>query len=300
MTTPPPPTPESPSTPQAGAHGAEAAPALTLEPRPTRAHRPGRERRRRPVDLLALLPVLAVAAFMLWEAHLALRADLHLLQARWLVGAWATGERPLTPASWLSAYDATQQALAVQPQDASVRVQMGALYQLAAYLPTQTETSRAPFLRQAAGQYRAAVALRPYDGWAWSSLAELLQATQPDSAERWAAWREARRHAPLEDPVRLAMLRAAFTGWATAPDDVRAWVDTAYDNAPARERQEIDDIALAWGAVTWRGLASAAAAASAPASPELERWLADVRAAVDNRRPLPPPPLPAALSASAP
>lgn len=268
---------------------------MTAPAEPTRR----RDRPRRLLDVLMLLPVLALAAFMAWEARLFLVADLHHLEARWLVGAWASGERPLSPASWLRAYDATQRAIDTLPADANLRIQMGALYQLAANLPQQKPGQQHQFMRQAAGQYRLATAARPYDGWAWSSLAEMLQATQPGSAEGWAAWRQAQHHAPLEDPVRLALLRAAFSAWDAAPADVRAWVDSAYDAAPTAQRQDIDDIALAWGATSWRGLA-AAAPASAPVPPEVERWLADVQAAIEGGRPVPPPPLAAALSASAP
>lgn len=253
-----------------------------------------RDRQRGPLDWLALLPVLALAAFMTNEARLFFKADLHLLEARWLVGAWASGERPMTPAAWLRAYDATQRAIDTHPADAHLRIQMGALYQMAANLPQQTPVQQQLFLRQAAGQYRHAVAARPLDGWAWSSLAELLQATEPGSAEAWQAWRRAERHAPLEDPVRLALLRAAFTGWAAVPPDVKAWVGTAYSSATPAQQQEIDDTALAWGAPDWRGAAAsppAYAASAAVLSPEFERWAAAVEAAIAKGQPIPPPPL---------
>lgn len=261
---------------------------------PPATRRRRRDRRRGPLDLLALLPVLALAAFMVWEARLFFVADMNLLEARWLIGAWASGERPMTPASWLRAYDATHRAIDTHPEDANLRVQMGVLYQMAGTLQ-QNADQRQSFLRQSAGQYRRALAVRPSDGWSWATLAELLQSTEPGSPAAWDAWRQAQRHAPLEDAVQLALLRAGFIGWAQAPADVKSWLTAHYEHTPPAQRQEIDNLALAWGAPEWRG-----PVAAAPPAVDLEKLISSVQEALDKGLPLPPPPMPPDPSASAP
>lgn len=249
--------------------------------------RPRRRRRDHPrglLDWLALLPVLALAAFMAWEARLFFAADMNLLEARWLIGAWASGERPMTPASWLRAYDATQRAIATHPQDAHLHVQLGVLYQMAATMPRQAAEQQQAFRRQAAGQYRRALVQRPDDPWSWASLAELQQAIEPGAPAAWEAWRRALRHGPHEDAVQISLLRAGFSGWAQAPADVKAWITALYEQTPPARRPEIDQLALAWGAPEWRG------PVTAPPLPDVGDLLTAAREALAKGLPPPQPP----------
>jgi hypothetical protein len=235
--------------------------------------------------VLTLLPVLVLAIFMAREARLFFLADLNVLQARWSIGAWADGKLPMTPQSWLRAYNAVQTAIETTPGDAALHVQMGVLYEMTANLPEQRAAQQPLFLRLAAGKYRQALALRPTDGWTWAKMAAVQQTIDPGSAAAWESWRQALRHGPLEDSVRILLLQAGFTGWAQAPAEVKAWIMDLYERSTAKQREEIDDIGLAWGPPDWRG-----PRLSAMPSVEDERYAAAVEEALSKGLPLPPPP----------
>jgi uncharacterized protein involved in exopolysaccharide biosynthesis len=197
-------------------------------PRPTRADR----------RVLAVLALGTVA--IAWQAVPSLLADLRVMQARALVRAWADGRAPWTVRDWVTARDGTQAALALTPANPTLHDQLGVIYLVRARDSGRAPALQQAFYREAARHQRAAIALRPGHGWTWAALAESLQALAPDSAEAWDAWREARRLAPQELPVKLVLYRLGARGGEAAPEDVQAWMDDTRAAADPRGRRRFD------------------------------------------------------------
>lgn len=189
----------------------------------------------------AMMAVLALGTVAIaWHAVPSLLADMQVMQARALVRAWADGRAPWTVRDWVRARDATRAALARTPANPTLHDQLGVIYQVRA-----RDTWRAPALQrdyytEAARHQRAALLLRPGHGWTWAALAESLQAVAPDSGEAWEAWRQARRLAPQELPVQLALYRLGARGGEAAPEDVQAWMDDTRAASDATGRRRLD------------------------------------------------------------
>lgn len=199
--------------------------------------------RRAKIINLALFAVIAFAALWgIWQGQRIMRADLHGMQARYRVNAWATGRLPWTITEWLQAREDLRASARIAPDSPLTFDFLGMLYSLRGQRGWNVPELRVGYYTEAMQAQKASLALRPENGAAWANLA-LSQFAVEDPAGAAESMRNAIRYGPYEVVVKHRVTEIVFAMGRSAPADLRTWLRQRYETGLPDEKRDIEKLA---------------------------------------------------------
>jgi len=193
----------------------------------------------RALNLMPLLVVLSLAAWVLCLSSSLIRADAASMQARFRLDSWLSGRGQWTIAEWLEARDALQEAVEITPANPMLHDYLGSLFALRGIQAWRSEALRKDYFAEAMAHQRVSLSLREHNAPAWAALSLSLYATGAQGEALWDAERRAIALGQSEPGVRRVLLDVIFPNWATQPQDLRDWATRCYRTAVEGERKAI-------------------------------------------------------------
>jgi len=197
------------------------------------------------VSLRAAL-ALAGAALLVVAMHAAaLRglADLAYFPARHTLNAWSRDGVAPTPAQWVAARGALQEARRLEPDNPLFVEETGRLFEkrVAAADPVQPVVRG--YLARALDEFRLAARMRPASPFAWANVALVKFRLGALDAEFVAAVDNAARLGPWEPGVQRTLADLGFAGWNDLPPPARATIAGAIARGLITQPKEIARLA---------------------------------------------------------
>ena len=175
-------------------------------------------------------------------------ADLAVMQTRWQIDQWATGNAP-TPglAAWSKARNAVAGALQTSPNDPNLHENLAYLYASRAQASAAVPGLARDLLQQALLSYQRAAQLRPMSGPTWASVAQALHGLYPDGtadelAPMWLAFDKAMAYGQREPSVQLALAHTGFARWAQLTTERQQALLAMVELANPDTRKDLDAI----------------------------------------------------------
>lgn len=202
---------------------------------------------------LAQAAVVCVAAWGLAAAVKvvvpATSADLAVMQTRWQIDQWASGNAP-TPglAAWTKARNAVAGALQTTPNDPNLHENLAYLYASRAQASAAVPSLARDLLKQALLSYQRAAQLRPMSGPTWANIAQALHGLYPDGtadelAPMWTAFDKAMAYGQREPSVQLALAHTGFARWAQLTTERQQALRAMVELTNPDTRKDLDPIA---------------------------------------------------------
>lgn len=203
---------------------------------------------RRWYHLAAPACLLAVAAWVVFDAQRLFRADVTSAQARHDVQRWVSGQaRPPSASQWEGAQAALREAILLTPADANLHDRMGDLFVAAGQRDWADGPASARHFEQAAVHYQRALDLRPAESITWAMLAAAVQSSGGARATVQAAWQTAQKLGPFEGHVQPVLMQVVLADWDQSTPAMQQWALAVFDRADAPTRARINVLAKAYG-----------------------------------------------------
>jgi hypothetical protein len=189
---------------------------------------------------------LAGAALLVVAMHAAaLRglADLAYFPARETLKAWSRDGVAPTPAQWVAARGALQEARRLEPDNPLFVEETGRLYEKRVATADPAQPVVRGFLSHALEEFRLAARLRPASPFAWTNVALVKYRLGALDAEFVAAVDNAARLGPWEPGVQRTLADIGFAGWPKLPAPARAAIAGAIERALITQPKEIARLA---------------------------------------------------------
>lgn len=187
----------------------------------------------------------ALSIAQLWPA---VRAEVQVMQSRWHIGQWLSGQAPAPSlAAWQKAHDQVTLAQSLNPDDPQHAEALAALFALQAGINAQV-----PFLKQlahtfygqAAQAYRQSLVYRPMSGVTWANLAfalhqleQLGEKQAPPDEALWPAFDKGMAYGQREPQAQALLVRVALARWASlSPERQQAVQTLLQDLVPLRQQ----------------------------------------------------------------
>jgi hypothetical protein len=189
---------------------------------------------------------LGAAALLVVAMHAAtLRglADVTYFPARHILNAWSRDGIAPTPAQWVAARGALQEARRLEPDNPLFVEETGRLYEkrVAAADPAQPVVRS--FLKRALDEFRLAARMRPASPFAWTNVALVKYRLGALDAEFLAAVENAARLGPWEPGVQRTLADLGFAGWRDLPAPAREAIAGAIERGLITQPKEITRLA---------------------------------------------------------